>query len=87
MNTCTVNTMQTTENIPISITYNVNNMGVGRMEKKQTNTTVLKASNQSAFNTLIKVGIYKSMCSENLISQAQLKRLIENQKEGDKVCL
>ncbi|MCM1316447.1 MAG: hypothetical protein NC244_13885 [Alistipes senegalensis] len=56
------------------------------MGKNQTNTTVLEASNQPAFKALVKIGIYKSLYSEKLISQTQLKKLIDNQKEGNEVC-
>ena len=42
-------------------------MGVGRMNNNQKKETTIEANNQSAFNTLIKIGIYKSLYSEGVI--------------------
>lgn len=85
MNTCVENTVQITKNISIPVTYNVN-MGVGRMKNNQTGETAIEASNQAEFRTLIKIGVYKSLYSEGVISYAQLMALMEKQKWGSRKC-
>ena len=56
------------------------------MEKKQTSEAALEASDPAAFRLLLKIGIYKSMHSKGMISQTQLFRLIEKQKQGNIIC-
>lgn len=85
MNTCVENTVPIAKNISIPVTYNVN-IGVGRMKNNQTKETAVEASNQAEFRTLIKIGIYKSLYSEGIISYAQLMALMENQKRGSMKC-
>ena len=85
MNTCVENTVPIAKNISILVTYNVN-IGVGRMKNNQTKETAVEASNQAEFRTLIKIGIYKSLYSEGIISYAQLMALMENQKRGSMKC-
>ena len=85
MNACVENAVQITKNISISVTYNVN-MGVDRMKKNQTKNTAIETSNQPEFRTLIKIGIYKSLYSEGVISYTQLMTLMEKQKWGSIKC-
>lgn len=85
MNACIESTGQITKNISIPVTYNVN-MGVGRMKNNQTGETVIEASNQTEFKTLIKIGVYKSLYSEGVISYSQLMALMEKQKRGSMKC-
>lgn len=85
MNACVESTGQITKNISIPVTYNVN-MGVGRMKNNQTGETVIEASNQAEFKTLIKIGIYKSLYSDGVISEAQFMELMKKQKWGSRKC-
>ncbi|MDE5772241.1 MAG: hypothetical protein K2N27_03570 [Ruminococcus sp.] len=85
MNACVENTVQITKNISIPVTYNVN-MGVGRMKNNQIKETAIEASNQAEFKTLIKIGVYKSLYSEGVISYSQLMALMEKQKRGSMKC-
>ncbi|MDE6834293.1 MAG: hypothetical protein K2J39_08655, partial [Ruminococcus sp.] len=53
------------------------------------NETAIEASHQTKLGNHIKVGIYKSMYSEGVISNTELIRfieLIEKQKRGSKEC-
>ncbi len=85
MNACVENTVPIAKNISIPVTYNVN-IGVGRMKNNQTKETAVEASNKAEFRTLIKIGVYKSLYSEGVISYSQLMALMEKQKRGSMKC-
>ena len=74
MNACFENAEETKKNISISVTYNVN-IGVDRMNN-HTDETAIEASNQTKFENNIKVGIYKSMHSDGVMSKTELIRFI-----------
>ena len=66
-----------TDNLPLSVTYNVA-MGAGRL--KQTNKAAAEMQSIAAFGQSLKIGIYKSLCEQGIISNYCLMQLIQMQR-------
>ena len=67
-----------TNNIPLSVTYNVA-IGVGRL--KQTNKdTAAEVQSTAAFGQSLKIGIYKSLRNQGIISNHALMQLMQMQR-------
>lgn len=69
-----------TNNMPLSVTYNVA-IGVGRL--KQTNkAAAAEVQSTAAFGQTLKIGIYKSLCEQGIISNHCLMQLMQMQRSG-----
>lgn len=69
--------------MPLPVTYNMT-MGVDKMEQPQKNITV-EAQDPAALRQALKIGIYKSLCAQGLISSRCLMQLMQMQR-GGKTC-
>ena len=63
----------------ISVTYNVKK-GVDTMETEKIDEINLQMLDWSKLKKELKIGIYKSMCTEGVITQSELMSLINMQK-------
>lgn len=63
----------------ISVTYNVKK-GVDTMETEKIDEINLQMLDWSKLKKELKIGIYKSMCAEGVITQSELMSLINMQK-------
>lgn len=63
----------------ISVTYNVKK-GVDTMETEKIDEINLQMLDWSKLKKELKIGIYKSMCTESVITQSELMSLINMQK-------
>ena len=69
-----------TSNLSLSVTYNVA-IGVGRL--KQTNKdTAAEVQSTAAFGQSLKIGIYKSLRNQGIISNHALMQLMQMQRSG-----
>lgn len=69
--------------MPLCFTYNVA-IGVGIL--KQTKQSIFTGmQNTAEFSKMLKIGIYKSLCKQGIISDYSLMQLIQIQR-SEKVC-
>ena len=69
-----------TSNLSLSVTYNVA-LGAGRL--KQTNKdTAAEVQSTAAFGQSLKIGIYKSLRNQGIISNHALMQLMQMQRSG-----
>lgn len=66
-----------TGNIPLLVTYNVT-MEAGILKQTKNNPTV-DMQNTAGFGQMLKIGIYKSLCAEGIISSRCLMELLRLQ--------
>ena len=66
-----------TGNIPLLVTYNVT-MEAGILKQTKNNPTV-DVQNTAGFGQMLKIGIYKSLCEEGIISSRCLMELLRLQ--------
>ena len=66
-----------TGNIPLLVTYNVT-MEAGIL-KQTNNNPAVDVQNRAGFGQMLKIGIYKSLCAEGIISSRCLMELLSLQ--------
>ena len=69
-----------TSNLSLSVTYNVA-LGAGRL-KQTKKSTFIEATNAAQFCSMLKTGIYRSLCEQGIISDHTLMQLMQMQRGG-----
>lgn len=70
-----------TNNKPLPVAYNVV-IGVDALKQKK-ESSVVEVQNSVEFRQLLKIGIYKSLCAEGIISRRRLMQLIQMQRNKE----
>ena len=78
-----MNTAIKTGNIPFIFAYDVE-IGVDTMNKTNKNISI-EVQNAAEFGNTLKVGIYKSLCEQGIISSHTLMKLMQMQRR-EKLC-